>query len=184
MIIDRYGNVMDSFSQSYGDIIHDGNFAICLRYENDEDVQKKRLILKLKNDLRTTDYKAIKYAEGIISEEDYASIKKSRQAIRDKINEIEPTITRPTITDEEMKAAEEIAVNNGKLNALKSEVDSLQNAFVLSTIGKGYNDEYLSKLQSEYWEDHNIQTKVDQIHSLQEQINNKLEFIKKGENKE
>ena len=83
-----------------------------------------------------------------------------------------------------MKAAEEIAMNNGKLNALKSEVDSLQNAFVLSTIGKGYNDEYLSKLQSEYWEDHNIQTKVDQIHSLQEQINNKLEFIKKGENKE
>ena len=75
-------------------------------------------------------------------------------------------------------------MNNGKLNVLKSEVDSLQNAFVLSTIGKGYNDEYLSKLQSEYWEEHDIQTKVDQIHSLQEQINSKLEFIKKGENKE
>ena len=70
------------------------------------------------------------------------------------------------------------------MNALKSEVDSLQNAFVLSTIGKGYNDDYLSKLQSEYWEEHNIKTKVDQIHSLQEQINNKLEFIKNGENKE
>ena len=67
---------------------------------------------------------------------------------------------------------------------MKSEVDGLQNAFVLSTIGKGYNDEYLSKLQSEYWEEHDIQTKVNQIHSLKEQINNKLEFIKKGENKE
>ena len=150
------------------------------------DYEAERLleIEGLKLELQETDYKAIKYAEGIISEEDYASIKKSRQAIRDKINEIEPTITKPTITDEEMKAAEEIAINNGKLNALKSEVDSLQNAFVLSTIGKGYNDEYLSKLQSEYWEEHDIQTKVDQIHSLQEQINNKLEFIKKGENKE
>lgn len=184
MIIDRYGNIMDSFSQSYGEIIHDGNFAICLRYGNDEDVQKKRLILKLKNDLRTTDYKAIKYAEGIISEEEYASIKKDRQSIRDKINEIEPTIAKPSITEEEMKAAEEIAMNSGKLNVLKSEVDSLQNAFVLSTIGKGYNDEYLNKLQSEYWEEHDIQTKVDQVHSLQKEINNKLEFIKKGEKKE
>ena len=40
----------------------------------------------LKQILSDSDYKAIKYAEGWISEEDYAPIKNERQAIRDKIN--------------------------------------------------------------------------------------------------
>ena len=44
-------------------------------------------ILKLK--LAKTDYKAIKYAEGLISEEDYAPIKAQRQAWRAEINQLE-----------------------------------------------------------------------------------------------
>lgn len=39
--------------------------------------------------LTATDYKAIKYAEGLISEADYAPIKAERQALRDRINELE-----------------------------------------------------------------------------------------------
>lgn len=53
----------------------------------------KRGILKemaeLKWNLSSTDYKAIKYAEGVISEEEYAPIKEQRQAWRARINEIE-----------------------------------------------------------------------------------------------
>ena len=44
-------------------------------------------ILKLK--LQESDYKAIKYAEGILTEEEYAPIKAERQALRDEINRLE-----------------------------------------------------------------------------------------------
>ena len=46
-------------------------------------------IAELKQQLFLTDYKAIKYAEGWITEEEYAPIKAERQKIRDKINELE-----------------------------------------------------------------------------------------------
>ena len=46
-------------------------------------------ITQLKKQLSDTDYKAIKYAEGQISEEEYASVKELRQGYRDRINELE-----------------------------------------------------------------------------------------------
>ena len=53
------------------------------------DVSVEAQINELKEKLRETDYQAIKYAEGLISEEDYAPAKKKRQEWRDKINELE-----------------------------------------------------------------------------------------------
>ena len=49
-------------------------------------------ILDLKSQLSATDYKAIKYAEGLITAEDYAPIKAARQALRDQINALEAQI--------------------------------------------------------------------------------------------
>lgn len=46
-------------------------------------------IEELKNQLRDTDYIAIKYAEGWIADGDYASTKALRQSWRDEINEIQ-----------------------------------------------------------------------------------------------
>lgn len=46
-------------------------------------------IAGLKQNLADTDYKAIKYAEGLISDEDYAETKALRQAWRDEINRLE-----------------------------------------------------------------------------------------------
>ena len=43
----------------------------------------------LKSQLEATDYKAIKYAEGWLTDEEYAPIKAERQAIRDEINRLE-----------------------------------------------------------------------------------------------
>ena len=43
----------------------------------------------LKKKLSDTDYKAIKYAEGFISEDEYTPIKAERQRIRDEINRLE-----------------------------------------------------------------------------------------------
>jgi len=45
-------------------------------------------IVLLKKQLTETDYKAVKYAEGWITEEDYSEIKLARQALRDQINEL------------------------------------------------------------------------------------------------
>ena len=53
---------------------------------------KKKRIAELKSLLQATDYQAIKYAEGFISEEDYLPIKQTRQEYRDEINELETQI--------------------------------------------------------------------------------------------
>lgn len=49
----------------------------------------KKRIAELKSLLKATDYQAIKYAEGFISETDYAPTKAQRQAWRDEINALE-----------------------------------------------------------------------------------------------
>jgi L-alanine-DL-glutamate epimerase-like enolase superfamily enzyme len=46
----------------------------------------------LKSELASTDYKAIKYAEGWMTDEEYAPIKAARQALRDEINALEKEI--------------------------------------------------------------------------------------------
>ena len=46
-------------------------------------------IQELKRNLTATDYKAIKYAEGLLSVEEYAGIKAERQAWRNEINKLE-----------------------------------------------------------------------------------------------
>lgn len=46
-------------------------------------------IAELKVKLAATDYQAIKYAEGVLSEEEYAEMKAQRQLWRDRINELE-----------------------------------------------------------------------------------------------
>lgn len=51
-----------------------------------------REIEGLKQQLADTDYKAIKYAEGWITAEDYAPTKAERQSIRNRINELQEEI--------------------------------------------------------------------------------------------
>lgn len=52
----------------------------------------RKRIAELKALLQATDYQAIKYAEGFISEEDYLPIKQTRQGYRNEINELETQI--------------------------------------------------------------------------------------------
>lgn len=46
-------------------------------------------IVNLKLKLQQTDYKAIKYSEGWLTDEEYADTKAERQRIRDEINRLE-----------------------------------------------------------------------------------------------
>lgn len=53
------------------------------------EVRKEYEIQELKKLLASTDYKAIKFAEGSLTESEFAPIRKQRQEWRDKINELE-----------------------------------------------------------------------------------------------
>lgn len=57
-----------------------------------KETPQSKEIKELKQKLSDTDYQAIKYAEGQISEEEYQPIKEERQAWRDRINELESEV--------------------------------------------------------------------------------------------
>ena len=71
-------------------------------YDEYEDIQvyvpytekelAEREIIALKQQLFATDYQAIKYAEGELTEEEYAETKAKRKAWRERINELEEKI--------------------------------------------------------------------------------------------
>ena len=67
----------------------DGTFVDIPLVEEEYTTPVEIQIAQLKEELAATDYKAIKYAEGWISEEDYKIIKEYRQRIRNRINELE-----------------------------------------------------------------------------------------------
>ena len=56
--------------------------------------KNKKQILDLKYKLQKTDYKAIKYSEGWLTDEEYAETKAERQRIRDEINRLEAELNR------------------------------------------------------------------------------------------
>ena len=62
-----------------------------IAYESSREY-KEALIIELKSQLSATDYKALKYMEGWLTDEEYAPIKAERQAIRDEINKLESEI--------------------------------------------------------------------------------------------
>lgn len=52
-------------------------------------IQNQNRIAELKQLLRESDYRAIKYAEGLYTEEEYKPYKELRQSYRNEINELE-----------------------------------------------------------------------------------------------
>lgn len=56
-----------------------------------EPIPTEQIVAELKQQLAETDYKAIKYAEGWYTEEEYAPIKAEREALRERIRELENT---------------------------------------------------------------------------------------------
>lgn len=75
-----------------GYIYENGEFSEPKEPEIDEIEAKSRRITVLKDLLFKSDYKAIKYAEGLMLESEYAPIKAERQSWRDEINRLEKEI--------------------------------------------------------------------------------------------
>lgn len=73
-------------------VFENGNYREATPYENamvEELSCPEILIEELKQQLAKTDYKAIKYAEGALSEEEYSSVKAQRQQWRNEINRLQ-----------------------------------------------------------------------------------------------
>ena len=79
------GNVYDSVYEMEGNVIHMMWKVGVLSVEDK--------ISQLKDNLADTDYQAIKYAEGWITDEEYEPLKLQRQAWRNEINMLEKNIT-------------------------------------------------------------------------------------------
>jgi hypothetical protein len=116
MIIDKEVNILEYWELKDGRAIKDTEndygieFHICLPYS---DEQKKLYLRKkeLKKYLKDTDFRALKYADGAYTEEEYQPYKEARAAARAEINEIEEVFNEPTLTREEMDEAERLALN-------------------------------------------------------------------------
>ena len=113
MIITKNGEIVECFWRENGIVVKDGEFSICLEYDETQKEQYTRM-RELKQKLSETDYKALKFADGALTEVEYAPIKTARQSWRDEINEIEKTFKEPTITREELDAAEATAMQRLK----------------------------------------------------------------------
>lgn len=122
MTIDRDGNIVPGQTWWYenGPLIRDADneynieFFIAVPY-NEEQKTKFKQIAELKKQLRDTDYKALKYADGAYTEEQYATVKAERAAWRAEINRIEEDFVQPTLTREEIDRAERIAMETLKM---------------------------------------------------------------------
>lgn len=111
MIISAKGEVLSGYVATEGVVYHDGDFYICVDYdEQSREYAKERE--ECYEALNDSDYKALKYMEGAISEEDYAPVKEQRQKYRDRINELEEMIVTPALTREQMDEAEKKALLN------------------------------------------------------------------------
>lgn len=117
MIIDTHGNILQAWFTADGALIADSEneygieFHIGVLY-NDTQRQQAAEIKTLKKLLKDTDFKAIKYSEGAISEEEYEPVKTVRASWRARINEIEESFVRPTLTRKEIDMAERLAIEN------------------------------------------------------------------------
>lgn len=63
------------------------------------EAQRAERIEALKERLAESDYKALKYAEGWLTDAEYAEVKAARQALRDEINRLE-ALTAEEMIDE------------------------------------------------------------------------------------
>lgn len=119
MIIDTNGKELTAWYRKDGKLIFDNNnkygipFAIGVTYTDEQKEQFAR-IKALKKYLKDTDFRALKYADGCYTEEEYRPYKEARAAARAEINAIEKEFIEPTLTREEMDRAEELAMNKFK----------------------------------------------------------------------
>ncbi len=119
MIIDTKGNELHAWYRTNGALIFDEDnkygikFAIGVEYSDEQRLLFSE-IKALKKYLKDTDYRALKYADGAYTEEEYRPYKETRAEARARINEIEKIFVEPTLTREEIDEAERLVMEKQK----------------------------------------------------------------------
>jgi len=119
MIIDTKGNELHAWYRTNGALIFDEDnkygikFAIGVEYSDEQRLLFSE-IKALKKYLKDTDYRALKYADGAYTEEEYRPYKEARADARARINEIEKIFVEPTLTREEIDEAERLVMEKQK----------------------------------------------------------------------
>lgn len=119
MIIDTKGNELHAWYRTNGALIFDEDnkygikFAIGVEYSDEQRLLFSE-IKALKKYLKDTDYRALKYADGAYTEEEYRPYKEARAEARARINEIEKIFVEPTLTREEIDEAERLVMEKQK----------------------------------------------------------------------
>ena len=117
VIIDTHGHVLQAWFRKNGNIIHDSDnkydqeFHICIDY-TEEQKNRYAAIKQLKKYLDGSDYQAIKFSDGAITDEDYAPRRARRAAARAQINELE--FDEPTLTREQIDYYEDLVMSKNK----------------------------------------------------------------------
>lgn len=84
------------------EVVSSSDIELVVSYEVVEDTDYiNQQIAELQARLCETDYKAIKYAEGWYSEEEYAPIKAEREALRESIRSLEKTSLINSLIEDE-----------------------------------------------------------------------------------
>ncbi len=119
MIIDTKGNELHAWYRTNGALIFDEDnkygikFAIGVEYSDEQRLLFSEIKV-LKKYLKDTDYRALKYADGAYTEEEYRPYKEARAEARARINEIEKIFVEPTLTREEIDEAERLVMEKQK----------------------------------------------------------------------
>lgn len=95
-VLDENGNELDNSTLDYelGYLTKKEEGVFVYHYFDEKQLAEQK-IPKLKQLLAETDYKAIKFAEGELSAEEYEPVKQQRRAWREEINELEKCETKP-----------------------------------------------------------------------------------------
>lgn len=119
IVINQEGQILQAWFRFNGPAIEDRDnkynleFMIGVLYNKKQKAQHDRME-ELKDMLKQTDYKPLKYLDGDYTEEEYAQIKAERESWRTEIREIEKDFVEPTLTREEIDEAEQKAVKSLK----------------------------------------------------------------------
>ena len=117
MMIDRNGRILDAWWYSDGPmaVVNEGGQEIHIAIPYDAEQKKERVkIDDLKKKLEASDYWTNKYLEGEYTEEEWEARKAQRIEWRARLRELQADFVEPTITQDEIRTAIDLAEQNLK----------------------------------------------------------------------
>lgn len=117
MMIDKNGRILDAWWYSDGpmEVVNEGGQEIHIAIPYDAEQKKERVkIDELKKNLEASDHWLNKYFEGEYTEEEWQARKAQRKEWRARLRELQANFVEPTLTQEEIRNAINLAEQNIK----------------------------------------------------------------------